>query len=123
MARVRLQLRRYSTFSTTDITNLQKSVADLTSEFNNINTQVDGLNRKARQADGGIAAAMALGGTLLIPDKAVSVTFNLATYRGEQGFSGALVAQVKENIWITGGVAGSTVKRSTGGRVGISFGW
>ncbi|MFN0046835.1 MAG: YadA-like family protein [Sphingorhabdus sp.] len=98
-------------------------MADLTSEFNNINTQVDGLNRKARQADGGIAAAMALGGTLLIPDKAVSVTFNLATYRGEQGFSGALVAQVKENIWITGGVAGSTVKRSTGGRVGISFGW
>ncbi|WP_373476757.1 YadA-like family protein [Sphingorhabdus sp.] len=95
----------------------------MTSGFTNINADIDGLTRRARQADGGIAAAMALGGTLLIPDKALSVTFNLATYRGEQGFSGALVAQVKENIWISGGVAGSTVKRSTGGRVGISFGW
>ena len=66
---------------------------------------------------------MALGGTMLLPDTSVSVSFNLATYRGEQGFSGAVVARVKENVWISGGIGGSTVKRSTGGRVGVSFGW
>ena len=113
----------YSTFSNTDITNLQASVADLTSQFSNINTQFERLDQRARQADGGIAAAMALGGTMLLPDTSVSVSFNLATYRGEQGFSGAVVARVKENVWISGGIGGSTVKRSTGGRVGVSFGW
>ena len=113
----------YSTFSDTDITNLQTSVADLTSQFSNINTQFERLDQRARQADGGIAAAMALGGTMLLPDTSVSVSFNLATYRGEQGFSGAVVARVKENVWISGGIGGSTVKRSTGGRVGVSFGW
>lgn len=113
----------YSTFTTADIANLQKSVADLTSEFSNINTQIEGLGQRARQADGGIAAAMALGGTMLLPDTSVSVSFNLATYRGEQGFSGSVVARVRENVWISGGIGGSTVKRSTGGRVGVSFGW
>jgi trimeric autotransporter adhesin len=113
----------HSTFSNTDITNLQASVADLTSQFSNINTQFERLDQRARQADGGIAAAMALGGTMLLPDTSVSVSFNLATYRGEQGFSGAVVARVKENVWISGGIGGSTVKRSTGGRVGVSFGW
>ena len=115
--------RRYSTFTTADIANLQKSVGDLTSEFSNINTKIDGLGQRARQADGGIAAAMALGGTMLLPDTSVSVSFNLATYRGEQGFSGSVVARVRENVWISGGIGGSTVKRSTGGRVGVSFGW
>lgn len=113
----------YSTFTTADIANLQKSVGDLTSEFSNINTKIDGLGQRARQADGGIAAAMALGGTMLLPDTSVSVSFNLATYRGEQGFSGSVVARVRENVWISGGIGGSTVKRSTGGRVGVSFGW
>jgi autotransporter adhesin len=113
----------YSTFSTADIANLQKSVADLTGQFSTISTQIEGLGRRAREADGGIAAAMALGGTMLLPDTSVSVSFNLATYRGEQGFSGAVVAKVRENVWVSGGIGGSTVKRSTGGRVGISFGW
>ena len=117
------QDREYSTFTTADIANLQKSVGDLTSEFSNINTKIDGLGQRARQADGGIAAAMALGGTMLLPDTSVSVAVNLATYRGEQGFSGSVVARVRENVWISGGIGGSTVKRSTGGRVGVSFGW
>lgn len=98
-------------------------MADLTGQFSTISTQIEGLGRRAREADGGIAAAMALGGTMLLPDTSVSVSFNLATYRGEQGFSGAVVAKVRENIWVSGGIGGSTVKRSTGGRVGISFGW
>ena len=76
-----------------------------------------------RRASGGIAAAMAMGGTVMPPDSTFAISFNLATYRGEQGFSGAAVAKVTERVWLSGGIAGSTVKGSTGGRVGVTFGW
>jgi hypothetical protein len=81
------------------------------------------LARQARQADGGIAAAMAMGGTVMPPNTTFAVSFNLATYRGQQGFSGAVVARVSDHVWVSGGVAGSTVRGSTGGRAGITFGW
>jgi autotransporter adhesin len=79
--------------------------------------------QQAQQANGGVAAAMALGGMIMPPDMKVAVSFNLATYRGEQGFSGAAVAKVGEKVWVSGGFAGSTVKGSTGGRAGVTFGW
>ena len=75
------------------------------------------------QASGGIAAAMALGGTMMPPDMKVAMSFNLATYRGEQGFSGSVVARVSDRVWMNAGIAGSTVRGSTGGRVGVTFGW
>jgi hypothetical protein len=81
------------------------------------------IGRDFRRADGGIAAAMALGGTVMPPDTTFAVSFNLATYRGEQGFSAAAVARVTDNVWVSGGLAGSTVKGSTGGRAGVTFGW
>ena len=90
-------------------------------------TRIDALTatnvRRFRQADGGIAAAMALGGTLMPPDANFALSFNLATYRGQQGFSGSAVARLSERVWVSGGFAGSTVKGSTGGRVGMTFGW
>src|SRR5690606_42154413 len=79
--------------------------------------------RQARRADAGIAAAMALGGTVMPPDMTVAISFNLATYRGQQGFSGAIVARVSDHVWVSGGVAASTVRGTTGGRAGITFGW
>ena len=90
---------------------------------NNVAALGGALARQARRADGGIAAAMALGGTVMPPDMTVAVSFNLATYRGQQGFSGAIVARVTDHVWVSGGVAGSTVHGSTGGRAGITFGW
>jgi autotransporter adhesin len=81
------------------------------------------IDRGMRRAEGGIAAAMALGGTVMPPDTTFAVSFNLATYRGEQGFSAAAVARVTDNVWVSGGFAGSTVKGSTGGRAGVTFGW
>lgn len=81
------------------------------------------LARRARQAEGGIAAAMALGGTVMPPNTTFAVSFNLATYRGEQGFAGSAVARVSDHVWVSGGFAGSTVKGSTGGRAGVTFGW
>jgi hypothetical protein len=81
------------------------------------------LRRQARAANGGIAAAMAMGGTIMPPDSTLAISFNLATYRGQQGFSGAIVSRVTDHIWASGGLAGSTIKGSTGGRLGMTFGW
>ena len=92
-----------------------------------IDSRIDVLNatsdRRFRHANGGIAAAMAMGGTMIVPDSTVSMNFNLATFRGEQGFSGAVVVRASPRIYISGGFAGSTVKGSTGGRVGVAFGF
>lgn len=57
------------------------------------------------------------------PDMNFAVSINLATYHGEQGFSAAAVARLGERVWVSGGVAGSTVRGSTGGRAGVIFGW
>lgn len=76
-----------------------------------------------RQASGGIAAAMAMGGTIIPADAEGAVSFNLATYRGEQGFSGIAVIKAAPKIYFNAGIAGSTVRGSTGGRVGVTFGW
>jgi hypothetical protein len=75
-----------------------------------------------KQTRAGIAAAMALGGTMVVPDSTVSLSFNAATYRGEEGFSGSVVARVAPRIYLSGGIAGSSAKGSTGGRVGVAFG-
>lgn len=66
---------------------------------------------------------MALGGTMIVPDSNVSASFNLATYRGEQGFSGAVVVRAAPRVYVSGGFAGSTVRGSTGGRVGLAIGF
>lgn len=92
-----------------------------------VETRIDTLlasnDRRFRHANGGIAAAMAMGGTMIVPDSTVSMSFNLATYRGEQGFSGAVVVCASPRVYVSGGFAGSTLKGSTGGRVGVAFGF
>ncbi|OAN97503.1 hypothetical protein A8B75_19965 [Sphingomonadales bacterium EhC05] len=76
-----------------------------------------------RQNNGGIAAAMALGGTTIVPDSNWSMSFNLSTYEGEQGFSSSIVGRMTDNIFLSAGIAGSTVGGTTGGRVGVTFGF
>ncbi|HEY0595801.1 MAG TPA: hypothetical protein VGD20_08315, partial [Sphingopyxis sp.] len=92
-----------------------------------VDTRIDVLSestdRRFRHANGGIAAAMALGGTMIVPDSTVSLSFNLATYRGEQGFSGTVAVRAAPRVYFSGGFAGSTVKGSTGGRVGMAIGF
>lgn len=96
-------------------------------QLSRLDTRIDALagssDRRFRHANGGIATAMALAGTMIVPDSRISVNFNLATYRGEQGFSGAVVLQASPRVYVSGGFAGSTVKGSTGGRVGVAFGF
>jgi hypothetical protein len=92
-----------------------------------VDTRIDALSeatgRGFRQANGGIAAALALGGTMIVPDSTVSMSFNLATYRGQQGFAGVVAVRAAPKVFLSGGVTGSTVKGSTGGRVGVAFGF
>lgn len=112
---------------TTGISNrvdtLSGQVDVLAGRVDGIDTRTTVLERQARQANGGIAAAMAIGNAFLPEGQSVAVSFNLATYRGEQGFSGAVVARVSDHVWVSGGFAGSTVRGSAGGRAGITFGW
>ncbi|TCJ32185.1 hypothetical protein E0504_44430 [Parafrankia sp. BMG5.11] len=93
--------------------------ADLSNRVGNLENRLDAMSGEMR---GGIAAAMALGGTMVAPDSTISMSFNLATYRGEQGYSGAIVGRVAPRVYVSAGVAGSTAKSSTGGRVGVTFG-
>lgn len=72
-------------------------------------------------ANAGIAAAMALGGTVMPQDAKFALSFNLATYRGQQGFSASGVVRANDHVYLQAGVAGSTVKGSTGGRVGMTL--
>jgi trimeric autotransporter adhesin len=81
------------------------------------------VDSNGRAANAGIAAAMALGGTMVVPDSNVTVNFNLANYRGQQGFSGSVVGRVSPKLYVSAGVAGSTIKGSTGSRIGIAFGF
>lgn len=97
-------------------------ISTLQDQVGGLQNSVTGLRRNIREANGGIAAAVALGGTMVVPESNVSLSFNLATYRGEQGFSGAVVGRVAPKIYVNAGVGGSTVRKSTAGRVGISFG-
>jgi trimeric autotransporter adhesin len=99
--------------------NASSQIAGLQTGLNSLSDQ---LTINNRQTNGGIAAALALGGAAIVPDSNVSMSFNLSTYRGQQGFSGSLIGRVSEKVYITGGFAGSTVKGSTGGRIGITFG-
>jgi trimeric autotransporter adhesin len=100
--------------------NASSQIAGLQSGLNSLEGQ---LTLNNRQANGGIAAALALGGAAIVPDSNVSMSFNLSTYRGQQGFSGSAIGKVAPKVYVSGGFAGSTVKGSTGGRVGVTFGW
>ena len=91
----------------------------LEDRLGDLSFRLDDVDRATR---GGIAAAMAMGGMMVVPDSTVSINMNLATYRGEQGFAGGVVARVAPRVYVSGAVTGSTQKKSTGGRVGVAFG-
>jgi len=103
-------------------TTQSNQISTLQDQVGGLQTSVNGLRRNIREANAGIAAAVALGGTMIVPDSAVSMSFNLATYRGQQGFAGSVVGRLSQRIYVNAGVAGSTMRGSTTGRVGISFG-
>lgn len=92
----------------------------LENSFAQFNANISGVDKRA---EGGIAAAMAMGGTIIPADANGAMSFNLSTYRGQQGFSGVIVQRVAPKVYANFGIAGSSVKGSTGARVGVTIGW
>jgi hypothetical protein len=107
--------------------NVGAAFAAVDNQLSNLDARIDVLSastgRGFRQGNAGIAAAMALGGTMIVPDSTVSVSFNLATYRGQQGYAGMIAVRAAPKVYISGGITGSTVSGSAGGRVGVAFGF
>jgi hypothetical protein len=111
----------------TSYNNAGSAIAALNGGLSDLDSRIDQLelnnSQGFRRLNGGIAAAMALGGTMIVPDSTVSLNFNLATYRGEQGFSGVVAVRAAPRVYVSGGFVGSTVRGSNGGRVGVAIGF
>lgn len=60
---------------------------------------------------------------MVVPDSHISFSANVATFEGEQGFSGSLAARVSDRLYVSAAVAGSSAPDSTGARVGIAIGF
>ena len=117
---VRVSMNTMQAITDAQIQNLSGSISALDGRITGLAFQLEDLDQRTR---GGIAAAMAMGGTMIVPDSTFSVSANVSTYQGEQGFSGSIAARVRERVYITASVAGSTAEKSTGGRVGVAFGF
>ena len=126
-------LGKGSVVSTTQFNAMQSSMARALAvtdaQFNQLSGRVgviedrlDGFDLRFRKVNSGIAAAVALGGVGIVPGKAVSVSMNVSTYRGEQGFAGSIAGRVTDSVYVTAGVAGATNGAATG-RVGMMFGF
>jgi hypothetical protein len=88
-----------------------------------ISSEVASLKGDIRRANAGVALAMAMGGTVIPPGTTMALSFNLAPFRGEQGFSGAFVGRITRNIWVNASAAIGTGGSSSGGRAGFTIGW
>jgi hypothetical protein len=117
---VRLGMDHISAVTDAQFSTLGGRVTALESQMADIGFRLEDTNDMAR---GGIAAAMAFGGTMIVPDSTVSVSLNASTFQGEQGFAGSVAARVAERVYVSGGITGSTVKDTTGARAGVAFGF
>jgi hypothetical protein len=120
VASVGNSLRQLAAVSDAQFNALSNEVAGLGGRVDLLGFQLDDLDESTR---GGIATSMAMGGMMIVPDSTISFSLNAATYRGEQGFAGGVTARVAPRVYVSGSIAGSTAEKSTGGRVGVAFGF
>lgn len=111
----------------TTISSIEALNAKQNSPFSALQTGQTALSNQIvtnnNAANGGIAAAMAIGGNFIPQDAKFTLSFNLATYRGEQGFSGSAIVKVSDKVCVNAGVAAPTVKGSNGARAGVTLAW
>ena len=117
---VRTSVNALAQVSDAQFAQLESRVLGLDSRVNGLEFQLQNVDERLT---GGIAASMALGGQMIVPDSNISFSLNASTYQGEQGFAGSVSVRATERIYISAGVAGSTAQDSTGGRVGVAFGF
>ena len=95
----------------------------LSGRVSTLETRMDRFDLRLEGMEGGIAAAMALGSAMVVPDSNISVSLNAATYGGEQGFAGTLIGRLGERVYLSAGVAGNTGDDRVGAQVGVAFGF
>ncbi|MEM6496442.1 MAG: hypothetical protein AAF709_06930, partial [Pseudomonadota bacterium] len=74
-------------------------------------------------ARGGIAAAAALGSNIILPNKDLTMSGNVTTFGGEQGFALSLTGRASESFALTAGVAGSTAEGDVIAQAGFALGF
>ena len=95
----------------------------LTGRVDSLQGQLANFDLRMEGLEGGIASAMAMGGAMPVPGKAITLTVSGASYGGEQSFAGSLVGRVNDSIYVSAGVSGNTGDDRVGGRVSASFGF
>ncbi len=84
----------------------------------------DNLRRLDNNLAGSTAIAIAMGGGSFLPDKAINLTGNVATYDGAWAGAMQLGALVRSNAALHAGLAKNFNKRGkVGARVGFTLGW
>jgi hypothetical protein len=81
------------------------------------------VNAVQRRAYGGIAVAVAMGGTSIPADKTYAVSTNYGTYRGESGFAGGLAVRVADYATLNGSIGIGVGHGDVGGRIGAMIAW
>ena len=99
---------------------LSNDVGLLSGRLDTLSFRLEDVDNRMR---GGIAAAMAMGGAPIVPDKNVSMTIAASTYGGEQAFAGSITGRVSESLYISASVSGNTGDSTVGARVAGTIGF
>ena len=111
--------------SEADLVTLGNSFAALSAQFATTNAQfLQALQTQAREANIGIAQALAMAGTAdLQADENYAVAFNVGTYGGRSAFAAGAVARIDEHVSVNAGFTSGVGGGQVGARAGIRFGW
>jgi hypothetical protein len=88
-----------------------------------INHELKDLDDEIDETKEGVAMALAMAMPMLPDWKTAAISANFGTFEGESAFAVAGVVRVDHNIAVHGGVGVGLDQGTTGGRVGVSFGW
>ena len=86
-------------------------------------TPLGQVKQVSKQANGGIATAMAMGGIAAPDTKPYGVWANLGAYRGEAALAGGLALRLTDNATLNSTLGVGATQGDVGGRVGVSFAW
>ncbi|MEL6738283.1 MAG: hypothetical protein AAFO28_05110, partial [Pseudomonadota bacterium] len=103
-------------------------------QFNSLQTQVVGLDNRLTglefqleevdaRLSGGVAAAAALGSAIAMPDKSFTLSGNVASFAGEQGFALSGTARVNDSFAFGAGIAGNTGDGNVIAQAGFALGF
>ncbi len=104
----------------TQFTNLTNRVVGLETGMADLGFKLDQLDQSS---SAGIAAAMALGSSAIVPGKAISLTVSGATYGGEQALAGQFSGRISDSVYLSAGFTTNTADDEIGARVAATVGF